>query len=668
MPSLRFRQIHMDFHTHGQIPDIGERFDADAYVAGLRAAHVNSVTTFARCHHGYSYYNTEVGTRHPQLSYDLLQAQYDACKAADINVPIYLTVCWDELMVEQHPEWRQIHPDGSDYTFMNQPVGSNWTFLCLNSPYLDYLIANIEEVVDRFPEADGIWLDIIHQTECQCPACVDSMQAQGLDIESEADRAQHRLQILDTYLRRSYEAVKARAPDMPVFHNQGHLARGDRNKYRYYDHLEIESLPTGGWGYDHFPISAKYAEQLQREFLGMTGKFHIVWGEFGGFKHPNALRYETAAMLAVGARCCVGDQLDPSGELDASTYRLIGQAYAEVEAKEPWCVDSANVADVALFSSQAWNSPGITGGGNRDCDEDDGASRLLLQGHVLFDVIDQYSDFSVYKLIVLPDRIRLSSELAERFKAYLDSGGKLLLSGHSGLATDADEFLLNVGARYDGLATIDPVFARPIPDLQPDFCDSPFLFRFPGSRVTIVDGESLGEIYHPWFQRQPGKFCGHQHAPARPEPSGDPCAVRKGNIAYIALDICTEYKHFGAVVHKDYFLAVLRSLLGEDLTLTSSLGSSGRITLRQQAAESRYVLHLLYGQPALRGKTPLGDLEVIEDLPDVVDTTVTLRLAQTARSATLEPQGTAVPLEMVEGRQSLTIPRFNCHQMIALEY
>ena len=105
-------------------------------------------------------------------------------------------------------------------------------------------------------------------------------------------------------------------------------------------HLEIESLPTGGWGYDHMPLSAKYAAtQKGVEYLGMTGKFHTSWGEFGGFKHPNALRYECAAMMAFGCRCSIGDQLHPNGELNIDTYKRIGLAYREVAEKEPWCVD-----------------------------------------------------------------------------------------------------------------------------------------------------------------------------------------------------------------------------------------------------------------------------------------------------------------------------------------
>ena len=43
----------------------------------------------------------------------------------------------------------------------------------------------------------------------------------------------------------------------------------------------------------------------------MTGN-HTTRGEFGGYKHRNALRYECAAMLAFGAKCSVGDQLIPA--------------------------------------------------------------------------------------------------------------------------------------------------------------------------------------------------------------------------------------------------------------------------------------------------------------------------------------------------------------------
>ena len=52
-------------------------------------------------------------------------------------------------------------------------------------------------------------------------------------------------------------------------------------------------------------------------------------------------------MLAYGAKCSVGDQLHPNGEMNLDTYRLIGAAYAEVEKKEPWCDHVKPVARIA---------------------------------------------------------------------------------------------------------------------------------------------------------------------------------------------------------------------------------------------------------------------------------------------------------------------------------
>jgi len=61
------RQVHLDFHTSPLIPDVGCEFDASEFARTLKQAHVNSVTIFAKCHHGMSYYPTKVGTAHPAL-------------------------------------------------------------------------------------------------------------------------------------------------------------------------------------------------------------------------------------------------------------------------------------------------------------------------------------------------------------------------------------------------------------------------------------------------------------------------------------------------------------------------------------------------------------------------------------------------------------------------
>src|SRR5687768_9081733 len=67
---LRFRQVHLDFHTSGLIKDVAKGFDAEKFAATLKKASVNSVTCFARCHHGYLYYDSKVHPEriHPHLT------------------------------------------------------------------------------------------------------------------------------------------------------------------------------------------------------------------------------------------------------------------------------------------------------------------------------------------------------------------------------------------------------------------------------------------------------------------------------------------------------------------------------------------------------------------------------------------------------------------------
>jgi hypothetical protein len=69
------------------------------------------------------------------------------------------------------------------------------------------------------------------------------------------------------------------------------------------------------------------------EALGMTGKFHTSWGDFHSLKNQAALDFECSLMLALNAKCSIGDQLHPSGRLDAATYELIGRTF-EQDRKE----------------------------------------------------------------------------------------------------------------------------------------------------------------------------------------------------------------------------------------------------------------------------------------------------------------------------------------------
>src|SRR5690606_24104455 len=103
----------------------------------FREAHVNSVTVFAKCHHGHLYYSTKRPERHPGLrkNLDLLGEQVEALHREGIRAPIYLSVQCDEYAANNHPEWLARKPDGT--TVGSRPVQTpypyyNWQILDMN--------------------------------------------------------------------------------------------------------------------------------------------------------------------------------------------------------------------------------------------------------------------------------------------------------------------------------------------------------------------------------------------------------------------------------------------------------------------------------------------------------------------------------------------------------
>lgn len=72
---MRFRQVHLDFHTSEKIGEIGSRFKKADFQRALIAGHVDSITLFSKCHHGWSYHPTKANEMHPNLSLTCLASR-----------------------------------------------------------------------------------------------------------------------------------------------------------------------------------------------------------------------------------------------------------------------------------------------------------------------------------------------------------------------------------------------------------------------------------------------------------------------------------------------------------------------------------------------------------------------------------------------------------------
>jgi hypothetical protein len=123
---------------------------------------------------------------HPRLKFDLLGAQLEACKEIGVNAPVYISAGYDEKEYLKRPEWRWRHSQNKEEQSEYEKE-VHFHLLCFNTGYLDFLCAQIEEVMMKYNPC-GIFLDIIAPRICYCDKCVSDMKALGLDIENTEDR------------------------------------------------------------------------------------------------------------------------------------------------------------------------------------------------------------------------------------------------------------------------------------------------------------------------------------------------------------------------------------------------------------------------------------------------------------------------------------------------
>jgi len=653
---LPMRQIHLDFHTSEMIGGVGADFDAARFADTLKAANVNSVTLFSRCHHGWIYHDTKFEhLRHPHLECNLLAEQIEACHAAGIAAPIYITVGWDERAAREHPEWREYHPDGR--LAGAGPLDAGWKTLCFNTPYIDFVIEQTEEVMVLFP-VDGIFFDIMLQGPCCCTYCLGEMLARGIDPTDAAARSAFAHEVLDRAKRRIFAAVRKHSHAARVFFNAGHIGPYIRSSLDTYTHLELESLPSGGWGYMHFPVTVRYARKLGLPTLSVTGKFHITWGHFSSFKHPAALEYEALVGPANCAATSIGDQLHPRGVLCEETYARIGRVYGLIKEREPWYEDAEPVTEVAVYNTEACLHDGI-----RIDPSITGTTRALLEGAHQFDIVDGEMDWSPYSVVVLPDVVTLDEALAAKVSAYLAGGGAVLATGRSGLAADGSGFALpEWPVAYVGPARINPDFVEVFKPLSHDMPGVPFVAYEPGLETRLRDGaEVLASTHLPYFPRSFEHFCSHFHAPIEKQ-AGYPSAARLGRIVYLAHPHFAAYAKHGATEDAQIARNALDLLLPRPL-VRSDAPSTCHITLSRQADRRRWIAHLLHYIPERRS----DGRDMIQDIIPLRAVRLEVRTLSAPSACYVAPSTEKLACAYEDGYAKVTVPEVGGTAMVVFE-
>jgi hypothetical protein len=660
---IPWRKVHLDFHNSKYIPKIGAKFNADEWGDRLLAGNVDSIVVFAKDMHGYFYYQSKYGPVHPGLSFDLLGEQVKACRQRKISVYAYYCTTWDHYLADSQPGWNMLKRDGSDYR-PKPGETPGWTALCLgNKRFTDMIADHVSEFISKY-ELDGAWLDMAEPiaAECYCSECLIQIKAEGKDPYNKDVQRDHQNKNFLGFHRRMKELVHSIKPQCQVDFNDIGIGKVSERS-EFLDNIDIEALPTGGWGYFYAPAQIRYQRNFGLPVYGMTGRFVSSWADFGGLKLPQQLDVELAGIVANAARCDVGDQMPPDGQLDAAVYHVLGKSFGRIKKLEPWLNQAAPVTEaVMLIPSDTLdkvNQPYIFG-----------LVKLMMESHLQFDLMETGQEWERYNLVFIPDELLPDSKTVERLHKYISKGGAVVVCHNGGLQSDTNKsWLERYGMTFDGQSVYKPAYF---------VAGNDFISDMPGYAYALYDGASqwkvqspaisLAQLGEPLFQRSAEHFTSHRQSPFD-HVTDYSVLAKSGTVGLIAFPLGGSYNNKGYWIYRSAFEKLLNEVLPSRLVETNAPLST-EITITYQpdnlatGRKERYMVHVINWSSTR--KTPQHP-EVHED--PVALTAIRIKLNIPLPDVTVKTvlSDTILKHKKTGNGIEVTIPRILIHEIVCFE-
>lgn|GEM_PF-873166 len=515
-----FRKVLMLYVSPQWAKQRGARFNARECIDSLEAAQARCVQPFAKDHHGNCYFNCSLGRSYPT---DVIGELVKEARPRGIRVIPYFSVGFDAYATGMHPEWLYVDSQGQPRA---TPTGP-FLWACLNSPYRDYCLQQIEELVNNY-EVDGVWLDIlplrpasvdidarpgltyVPDAPCYCPTCqVLYRERYGYDIPlipNEADRVrgfQLRVDGARSFVQEVARITKSRRPDAIVTYNGSGkpvdaIGCADLSSVEAHAPDYMQTSFFARWGRH----SGRMTEIYSPQGLPGSGLGFNAWD----LKPVEMLKLETTIVMSQGGVLWLCQNPYPDGSTDQAQYDMFKHIFTFVKTLEPYVRDTQSVSDVALvMTNRPYSAPTH---GHESVLATEAIHQALVHGHFQFDILKLPADLSKYRLLVLAEQTVMSDEDAEAIREFVYNGGCLFATGATSLldaeGTARSNFALAdvLGANFRSHSQHPFVYLRledgKIGNTIPDM---PLLVQMPSVEVEVTSGQVLGYAEYPELKR-----------------------------------------------------------------------------------------------------------------------------------------------------------------------
>ena len=447
----------------------GAKLDANEWIDRCAASQIAGILLVTKQHDGRCIWAT--GLDSLTTADDDLRHFSAAARARGVKLFAYYSAGVDDHQAALHPSWSVVDKHG------HQCRDIGYTWVCMNSPYRDFMIHQLAEVLESYP-IDGLWLDIFSfgalGRECFCSWCQDRFAVDtGGDLLESAGQASDtrerwRAERLSETLRAVLDLRDQFQPGVLVTFNG---AGGGPSKHPYLHEAALPLLAKVDYLSDegHDPRYESGISKILRSFgkpfevltSGAIGNEWVGWVT----KPPPLLCLEAAVVGSHGGHFGVGVSVPPDGGVPTGEMDLVREVATFRELRANVFEPQSPIADVSiLVRPYARRPPEMRPDGAGSADKVarshasipdlqeklpvGGVWDVLKEAHIAFDMVQQVPDATAGQALYLQGDTGLSAADCDLIRSFVADGGTLVAESHASLFTES-------GARRDNFALAD---------------------------------------------------------------------------------------------------------------------------------------------------------------------------------------------------------------------